>query len=527
MQRLINYLGPEGWYSKDQRRLVLGEYPYMTGTYYVPATGIDQYGAGTFSAFMWKSDVGLGDIGLDEATQAKRPATRASYRVLWWRKPSMRPAYDLTRGIYTAGIEAYEEAAQRTRIEFWDGYDSETPLAAKPEIGPAFVEFSDWIVAEIQGGATAPQRLTERDAAANAEQRGGAARSQGQEQTPRTTPPAPPTVSVSLLTRVVPTAYCQRLDATSFHWLEITVDNTGQGCVGADIRVKAVIEDYSDTTVATTRMSQGELLCVPMFPLLKPTAVAGLNEIRAATLRVVVEQIGPTPLTFYDQTEHVELLARNTALLAVMAPDGTVLDLTEYLVAWITPRHPEIERLLRRAVEYHPYRQIVGYQGTTTLAQGASIVREQARAIFTSLKQDADLVYVNSPLSLGAQAGQVAQRVRLPAESLAASGAANCIDGTVLFASLLELATIAPVVVMVPGHAFVGWRVWQGVDSYEFLETTMIGTDDFEAAQKSAQAQYDDVTQKGYFSRGLFDPAGFARLIDVAAARGVGIYPLE
>ena len=44
----------------------------------------------------------------------------------------------------------------------------------------------------------------------------------------------------------------------------------------------------------------------------------------------------------------------------------------------------------------------------------------------------------------------------------------------------------------------------------EFVETTLIGAAEFGAAQQAAQAQYDDVLRKGYLSRGLFDPGGFA-----------------
>ncbi len=244
-------------------------------------------------------------------------------------------------------------------------------------------------------------------------------------------------------------------------------------------------------------------------------------------MRITVEQTIPSERTLYDQTERIHLYARDTALLAVKTFDGSTVDLTDHLVAWITPRRPEIEKLLRRAVDQHPKRQFVGYQGASTLAQGTIIVREQARAIFTALKQDADMVYVNSPLSLGAQAGEITQRVRLPTESLAAGSSANCIDGTVLFASLLELAALDPLIVIVPGHAFVGWRVWEGEDQYEYLETTMISSADFEAAQKAAHALYDEALLKGFFDRELFDPDGFARQIDVAACRAKGIYPLE
>jgi len=356
---------------------------------------------------------------------------------------------------------------------------------------------------------------------------GDGAHVESQELTPAVAQPAPPGVSVSLLTRVVPTAYCHHLDVTKFPLVTVTLDNTGQGCANVAVRVSAMIEGYSDTAIASLRVATGEQVHIPLLPLLKPAAVGTLNEIRPATLRITVEQTAPAMCTLYDQTERINLHARDTALLAAKAPDSSIVDLTDYLAAWVTPHHSEIERLLRRTAEHHPDRQFVGYQSASTLDEGAGIVRAQARAIFTALKQDASLVYVNSPLSLGQQEGQVTQRVRLPTESLAAGSSANCIDGTVLFASMLELASIDPFIVIVPGHAFVGWRIWEGVDQYEFLETTMISSSDFAAAQRVAKAQYDDVLMKGYFSHGLFDPGGFARLIDVAACRVKGIYPLE
>jgi len=356
---------------------------------------------------------------------------------------------------------------------------------------------------------------------------GDNARVEWREQVPNSTQPALPGISVSLLTRIVPTAYCHHLDASAFPLVTITLDNTGQGCANATLRVSAAIEGYSDEAVTSPRVAQGEQARVSLLPVLQPAAVATLNEMRPATLRIAVEQTAPIARMLYDQTERIQLHARDTALLAVKAPDGSITDLTKYLAAWVTPRRPEIEQLLRRAAEHHPARCFIGYQGASTLAERAAIVRAQAQAIFTALKQDANLVYVNSPLNLGQQAGQVTQRVRLPSESLAAGGSANCIDGTVLFASLLELASLDPLVVVVPGHAFVGWRVWRGVNRYEFLETTTIGSDNFNAAQQAAQTQYDDVLAKGYLSRGLFDPGGFARLIDVAACRAQGIAPLE
>ncbi len=338
---------------------------------------------------------------------------------------------------------------------------------------------------------------------------------------------APPGVDVKLFTEIIPTAFCHQLEAEEFPLVTVTIDNTGKGCVNVALRISAFIEDYSDTVTVSPRLAQGEQVRVSLLPVLKPAAIATLNEIQPVTLRVTVDQIASVERSLYDQTKRVKLHAHDTALLAVDAPDGSVIDLTDYLAAWVTPHHIEIEKLLRRAAEYHPSRRFVGYQGASTLTQGANIVRAQAKAIFTALKKDVELTYINSTLNLGKQQGQITQRVRLPSDSLAAGGSANCIDGTVLFASLLELASIDPIIVMVPGHAFLGWRIWRGVDQYEFLETTMISSEKFAIAQQAAQDQYDDVLMKGYFSRGLFDPGGFACLVDVAACRAKEIYPLE
>ncbi len=399
-------------------------------------------------------------------------------------------------------IAARFEAATDKQAPSW----VERPPAASPTSGAVYVTYID----HAEGIAI-----------------GNGARVERPERKPAAAQPAPPSVSVSLLTRVIPTAYCHHLNATAFPLVTVALDNTGQGCANAALRVCATIEGYSDPDVASLNLPQGEQTRIPLLPLLKPPAVATLNEIRPATLRVTVEQMVPTPRILHDRTERVHLHARDTALLAVKAPDGSIVDLTKYLVAWVTPRHPEIERLLRRAAEYHPNRRFVGYQGATTPTEAAEIVRKQARAIFTALKRDADLTYVNSPLSLGAQAGQITQRVRLPTESLAAGGSAHRTDGTFLFARPLGRASLDPRSELVPGHAFVGWRIWRGVDQYEFLETTMIGSDDFAAALQTGQAQYEEAVSKGYFGRGLFDPGGFARLIDVAACRARGIYPLE
>ena len=337
-----------------------------------------------------------------------------------------------------------------------------------------------------------------------------------------------PKIQVKLLTPIIPTAFCHNLSEKEFPLVQLKIDNSAVGSMAAQIYAKASIEGYSDEVVSSVPVPAGECAEVALLPTLQQGPVMRLTEIRPATLRVTVRQVGAVnELMLLDQTYAVKLHAYDTALLAVLKPDGSVMDLTEHLCAFVTPHTPEIEDLLRKAVQYHPKHRIVGYQGASTVEEGRPIVHEQVRAMYSALRKDAGLVYINSPLNFGKQEGQITQRVRLPATSLNESQSrANCIDGAVLYASLLEAASLDPQIVIVPGHAFVGWRIWSGVLQYDFLETTMTGSDEFEAALKAGNQEYEQARQKGYFERDLFDAKGFARLIDVAACRTRQVYPL-
>lgn len=336
-----------------------------------------------------------------------------------------------------------------------------------------------------------------------------------------------PHIEVHLLTETIPTAYYQYLKVDDFPLVTVAIDNTGTDCDDAVVRISTIIQGYSDDAIQRIKIEKGETKRVFVLPLLKPDVVARVTEIRRVTLHTIVEQIEPTKSLLYDQTEHIELHARNSALIAIQMLDGSMRDLTKYLAGWVTPHHPDIDKLLRQAAERHYERGFVGYGEGNTREEIAESVREQAQAIFEALKHDVNLAYIDSSLSFGAKPDQVMQRVRFPTEILASGGAANCLDGTVLFASLLECASIDPLIVLVPGHAFVGWRVAKNEEQYEFLETTRISNADFVTAQQQAQSQFDLVQSHGYFEREIFDPRGFARLIDVAVCREEEIYPLE
>jgi hypothetical protein len=66
------------------------------------------------------------------------------------------------------------------------------------------------------------------------------------------------------------------------------------------------------------------------------------------------------------------------------------------------------------------------------------------------------------------------QKVRTIDDALQ-SAQINCVDGTVLFASLLRAINIEPVMIRVPGHMFIGYYTDKKNEKLQFLETTIIG----------------------------------------------------
>jgi hypothetical protein len=285
------------------------------------------------------------------------------------------------------------------------------------------------------------------------------------------------------------------------------------------IRVAAFLEGLSARAVRTDEIKPWGEATFPLSPTLLPERARRVTEVQWATLHVKVDILGGSrdDRVFYPtvcechSTFPVACLARTSSFNSVRRPDTQELvDLSHYYGAWVTPHVRPVQERLRRAADLSGSGMIWGYQ------RGAEAVTKQVAALYQSLKE-AGVTYVNSVIDYGAAAGQATQRTRLPRESLT-QRSANCIDGTVLMASLLEGASLNAALVLVPGHAFVGWQAEDGGKDWRFLETTMIGHADFEAACKSGQRQHDE------FDNYRSDQLRVHRLPDLRARN---IWPME
>jgi hypothetical protein len=183
----------------------------------------------------------------------------------------------------------------------------------------------------------------------------------------------------------------------------------------------------------------------------------------------------------------------------------------QFIASWVTPHDARVEKILSQAKELMPGRRLPGYEDWKNAAGQEHETRLQARAIYTALQRQ-KLSYVKSSLTFGSNT-DVSERIRTPRESIVASSA-NCIDAAVLFASAFENLGMEPVIVLVPGHAYVGVKSAENAERYLYIDVALTGRFPFDTAVNSAD-------------RGLarFQPSQITR-IGITDARRAGIYPI-
>ena len=317
---------------------------------------------------------------------------------------------------------------------------------------------------------------------------------------------------VELRMAQVPSSFYHLLDPEVNPLLTCTVTNASAEI--RRLRVIAQIEGYSARAIGSAELDPGVEESFDLLPTMFPEAVKKLTELTRATLNVLIEDLDSGKAEIH-RTYPIWLLAHNTAPLAVQDPQTeTWNDMTLYLGAFVTPNAEKIMEFLNQAVEFHPEKRFIGYQGK------AEQVGPQVKALYDAQK-NYGINYIHSVIDFSPDTGSANQRVRLPRQSLH-NRSANCIDGTVLFASLLEAVSLSPAIVIIPGHAFLAWETGAGNDQWQYLETTMIANFDFEAAVSSATQ-----TASQWQAMAAEDPARF-RLHPLRVLRTeYGITPME
>jgi len=297
--------------------------------------------------------------------------------------------------------------------------------------------------------------------------------------------------------------------------VDVDVKNTGN--VPLRVKAEAQVETYTDWAIETVMLAPGEEKDISLHPVLQPESIERLSSLREANLHLRLSLVAPKQEVLSDFTDTITIQARRDFPWGLYKEiDGMSIHKNNLLLAaWVTPNDPAVEEWIRDAANYTPNGDMPsGYDYD---------VGDRLKALWEALDEDYEVTYVSTIVDMGNpdEEGLDFQRIRFPREVLSQQSA-NCIETTLLWASAAEALRLHPYIILVPGHAYVAIdSVPDGSKAY-FIETTLIGSGDFEDAIQVGGDEWDKDGDKVENHANNYD----YDMVDVWEAREEGILPM-
>lgn len=331
-------------------------------------------------------------------------------------------------------------------------------------------------------------------------------------------------VSVAVLLKQVPTA-------VYFLYMReeqplVRVDVTNVSAESRTVLVSCLIQGYTVEDAKTLELNAGVTASALLLPVFNPPALRSVTELTPASVSIKVSDLN-TGLLRWAGTDVIWLLSRNSAPVRALGESAEhVIDLLPLLGAFVTENAASVQAYVAVVARCHPRRRLLGYYAA---GSGDDSVRSQVRALYRALNEQGKLSY--APALVVRQAEGEYQRVRLPRECLDV-GLANCLEGVLLFCSLLEAMGLQSAIVWTPEHAVVAWKEDPLSAAWFFLDTTKVGPQGelpegeaeaawgraFEQAMEWGSVLYEDNQDRG---------ADSFRILPIRDLRAQGITPLE
>ena len=273
----------------------------------------------------------------------------------------------------------------------------------------------------------------------------------------------------------------------------------GKPCRWTTVLLKAWIPGYTDTaTVANAVNPNEEVVLSPQFTF-NTKALARLNTPRNAKVELRAYALSSDREILFDSQSDVTTIH---PIDVFHDEDMTIENQRMWYGVWVTPNMDSISDIHKQIGEKFP---------------GGSILEkstETVKAVYDVLAQK-HIRYIDN-----SQAVNGGQKVKYPIQALQ-KRQANCIEGVVLFASILESLGFQPLLVLIPEHAILGWYTDKEKTQMDFLETTAAFLEgvDFESANKEGIKAYNANVENGAFEK------GDALIVDVGIIREKGIMP--
>jgi len=220
-------------------------------------------------------------------------------------------------------------------------------------------------------------------------------------------------------------------------------------------------------------------------------------------------------------------------------------NITWMFAAYVNEDHPWIDQLLREALNTKVVNSFGGYQ------RPPAEVYKQVFAVWDAFQRKGFRYssIIVTPTT-GTQIRVVSQTVRFLDQAVTTSQA-NCVDGSVLFASVLRKIGIDPFLIEIPHHMFLGFYLDKQHRQPSYLETTMMGLTDLSqypeedavartVSSNLGQATKNQASYKAFIKAVQVGTDKFkknkesiekhenprSQIIDIAQARKMGVLPI-
>lgn len=231
--------------------------------------------------------------------------------------------------------------------------------------------------------------------------------------------------------------------------------------------------------VKSTNLKNGEI-CIEtfeipgkkdiFFSLTFQTLLDSLEKNNSIKIEVYYER-----KIIHTDTIELEKLPKNDLLLRIHdVGHDWYRDTLEAIVCWVTPNNEKVVELVKKAKKR--------INSALKYDENPEII---LRALWDELKF-LGLKYDDVPISIGNSQRASYQHIN-PPEVTISKISGNCLDLSILFASVLENLNLEPLIILVEQHAFLGWE-FKG--NLYFLETTLIDSSEFDEALTEGTAEY-------------------------------------
>lgn len=235
------------------------------------------------------------------------------------------------------------------------------------------------------------------------------------------------------------------------------------------VKVQVECEDLAKNSAEEIRVSSKEKRFF-FYPHLeyKWEALRKNQQNRPVTAKITVWIDGKLSGT---KLKTFSLQSINICPYTCITKSNKMVDLNYMYAAYVNEDNPVIDNvLLKEIFSQGAIKQIAGYQ-----SGDPKDVFQQVFAVWNMLHKRGITYSSLEASAIGETSLPVVRRqyVRTIEDALQ-SKQANCVDGTVLMASILYRMGIKPVIVVTPSHCFLGYALNSDESLISYLETTML-----------------------------------------------------